>query len=159
MFSVKKLFSNTLLQLIGIFLVLICVRFYLAGSLRLGFLIWNVFLAICPNIIVFCIHQFQLNKASYALWLLFFPNSIYVLTDMIHIYAYSNRPLSYWFDVILILSVFAIGVVAAFSSLKQVYTRFFGFKIKLKVIFGIWWIAFLGVYIGRDLRFNSWDVF
>lgn len=154
----KKLITNNLCQLILIFLVLISFRFYFTGGLKLGFLVWNLFLAVCPNIIVWGINRFKLNKAFYSLWLLFFPNSIYVLTDMIHIYAYPNRPINYWYDVIMILSLFAIGIVAAFSSFKQVYSKFFGYKVNIFAIFGIWWITFFGVYIGRELRFNSWDI-
>ncbi|MBP6739169.1 MAG: DUF1361 domain-containing protein [Leptospiraceae bacterium] len=94
-----------------------------------------------------------------AVWLLFFPNAPYILTDLFHLRLKSSMPK--WFDLILILSFAWTGLVFGFLSLWDIE------KILTKSLNQIWisiisisllFIGSFGIYLGRYLRWNSWDI-
>jgi uncharacterized membrane protein len=147
--------------------VLVLARIVWTAQLRYAFLIGNLFLACMPLLFaVLASDKYQTEKGRrwqfFSLagaWLLFFPNSPYIFTDIIHL---TNRYYyHFWIDLILILSCALTGLVAGFVSLylmQSVAARMFG-------RFGSWLfvavvagLSSVGVYIGRFLRFNSWDV-
>src|SRR6478735_8110180 len=79
-------------------LMLFC-RFYLSHTFDFYFLIWNLFLAVVP---IFFAHQVKTSNQkrgalhgytllSFFLWLMFFPNAPYIITDLIHIYHTSRK--------------------------------------------------------------------
>jgi uncharacterized membrane protein len=94
------------------------------------------------------------------LWLLFFPNTTYIITDLIHIPEYNGRLL--WYDSLRIFLFALAGLAVGLYSMMvahQVFNRLFG-RIKA------WWILSFagvlsgyGIYLGRFERFNSWDLF
>ncbi|MEO7523718.1 MAG: DUF1361 domain-containing protein, partial [Ferruginibacter sp.] len=92
-------------------------------------------------------------------WLLFFPNALYIITDLIHLQDEGLAPV--WFDSILIFTSAFIGLLMAFKSLynaerylsKKISRKMLGIAIPL-IIF----ISSFGVYLGRFGRWNSWDV-
>jgi uncharacterized membrane protein len=93
------------------------------------------------------------------LWLLFFPNSAYIITDLFHFY--ERPPIAPWYDLILLFSTAINGLIAGFISLtevenwlkKQVDTKY------IQPILGfILLLSSFGIYLGRYLRFNSWDI-
>ena len=92
-----------------------------------------------------------------VLWLLFFPNAPYLLTDFIHL---GEGPAPLWYDA-LMLSAFAwTGLLLGFASLylvQMVIRRAFGERVAwLGVVIALV-LASIGVYLGRFIRFNSWD--
>jgi uncharacterized membrane protein len=92
-------------------------------------------------------------------WVLFFPNSPYILTDLFHLGTSSRAPI--WFDLILILSYAGTGLLFGFISLIDLEKILSNFFSKGKIVFIIISFLFLsgfGIYIGRYLRWNSWDV-
>lgn len=148
-------------------------------------LAWNVFLATLPLLFInFSLLKNKANKfigsiVYFLLWFLFFPNSVYMITDFIHI---SNDQLI-WFEVVerysgnsgtmysdnimlwIKLLVIGIGVLyGLLIGLESLYIFYCflnqkTFKVFSKlVIIGVSLISGIGVYIGRFLRFNSWDV-
>ena len=140
-------------------------RFFIAGTKVYLFLNWNLFLAFIPWCLgtVILIKGYEKRKTvfiSFLLcWLLFFPNSPYILTDFFHLRQRTLVPL--WFDWALILSFAWTGLVYGFSSLADIELILTEKFTKLNVTLLI--IAFLflsgfGVYIGRFLRWNSWDI-
>ena len=129
------------------------------------FLVWNLFLAFVPLGVAWYVqhrntHLNSISKfALLVLWLLFLPNAPYVITDVIHLsYSPSN-----WF----IYDGITIGVFALLSL-------YFGFQSLIEVrklfkneIAETWLIALtvgvlllcgFGIYLGRVVRFNSWDL-
>lgn len=129
------------------------------------FLVWNLFLAFVPlGVAWYMQHRgTQLNSISkytlLVLWLLFLPNAPYVITDVIHLsYSPSN-----WF----IYDGITIGVFALLSL-------YFGFQslIEVRKLFkteiaetwlnaltvGVLILCGFGIYLGRVVRFNSWDL-
>lgn len=143
--------------------LLIACRMYITRELLFIFLVWNLFLAWIPFYVSALLQHFkQKRRVSYLLlitWLLFFPNSLYLITDLIHVGRGSDFPR--WFDAILIFSAAVLGLLMAFISLYRV-EQFLETKMKQRVVHALMiFILFLGsfgVYLGRFLRWNSWDV-
>ncbi|MGF2413008.1 MAG: DUF1361 domain-containing protein, partial [Ferruginibacter sp.] len=128
------------------------------------FLIWNLFLAWIP----FTISTFFKMIANadkwkqvivFSAWLIFFPNALYIVTDLIHLEQETSVPK--WYDAVLLFSSSAIGVIMAFVSLLQV-ERYLAHKFNRTVVqvivFSILFLGSFGVYLGRFLRWNSWDI-
>jgi uncharacterized membrane protein len=130
-----------------------------------GFLIWNLFLAYIPYRItnylgkaVSVISKFIFWLVFFA-WLLFIPNSFYIITDLFHLE--EGRAAPQWYDLTLIFSFAWNGIILGILSLykmEKIIESKFNRRATLFFIYGIMWLNALGIYIGRYLRFNSWDV-
>ncbi|MDR2021129.1 MAG: DUF1361 domain-containing protein [Treponema sp.] len=92
-------------------------------------------------------------------WLLFFPNAPYILTDLLYLRLKTNMPV--WYDLLLILSFAWTGLLFGFLSLwniEKILSRFFR-PLHTTIISTVFlFIGSFGIYIGRYLRWNSWDV-
>ena len=130
------------------------------------FLLWNLFLAAVPLVIAYLMYAW-LNARSqklafYAmaiLWLLFYPNAPYIITDFMHLKARHNIPL--WYDTLLIFSFAWNGFVAGLVSVRYFHLTALRFMPRLfvwLVILVVFALSSLGIYLGRFLRWNSWDV-
>lgn len=94
-----------------------------------------------------------------VMWVGFLPNTWYVLTDFVHVYP--TGEVSQLYDIVLIASLVVVGFIAGFSSLFLVHTRLIpilGSKISGYVATGVLLLSSFGIYLGRDLRWNTWDV-
>src|SRR5512134_2599871 len=86
------------------------IRAEYSGSGRYGFLIWNLFLAWVPFIISYFTYTITLKRRliylvipfASLLWLIFFPNAPYILTDFQHL-AKPSPELPVWYDVIMLI--------------------------------------------------------
>jgi uncharacterized membrane protein len=88
-----------------------------------------------------------------------FPNAPYILTDLVHLLRVSV--FRWWFDVGLICSFALTGCFLGVASLRMVHTVIRDGYGELIGWLGVIFFAMLGgfgVYLGRFLRFNSWDV-
>lgn len=131
------------------------------------FLIWNLFLAFIPFVFIQMALWFEKHKLPNlgilgiaALSLLFLPNSPYIMTDLFHLkYWKHSAPL--WFDTMMIFSYAATGIVLFYATLlgmekllkKYLPASIVGFSM-LIIIF----LNAFGIYLGRYMRFNSWDI-
>jgi uncharacterized membrane protein len=127
------------------------------------FFVWNLFLASIPLVISSILLQSKKKNIQYSLfimWILFFPNALYIITDLVHLKERNNVPL--WFDLLLIFSAAINGMLMAYISLYRVdlflQTKFNIQKAKL-ILYACLFISSFGIYVGRFLRWNSWDVF
>lgn len=145
-------------------------RFSYTGSKVFLFLNWNLFLACIPWLLTsFVTVTPKISKNNFILaflllvWLVFFPNAPYILTDLFHLRLKTSMPV--WFDLILILSFAWVGLLFGFLSLWDIEKLI---KTKTKDKFSSFWITsttvlflFLsafGIYLGRYLRWNTWDI-
>lgn len=130
------------------------------------FLVWNLALAWTPFVLIMATKRWRgLAGALGALaWLLLFPNAPYIVTDLFHLRPRAGVPL--WFDIGL-LSTFAwCGTLLGLASLEKAH------RLVRDVASGTqgqrdvagWLFVLLvaassgfGIYIGRFLRWNSWD--
>jgi uncharacterized membrane protein len=161
-----------LLLVSGLGLMLLAARIVLSRHLRHLYLPWNLFLAWVP--LGFALWARHLERYSAAgrpwvsglrglvavTWLLFLPNAPYILTDLVHLPDRGYR--HYFADMMLILHFALVGLMLGFISLHVMHTvveRRWGWLhgwIFTVVATGL---TGLGVYFGRVLRWNSWDVF
>lgn len=144
-------------------LVLVGTRYLVTNENVYLFYPWNLFLATVP---LFFSRQLKQHKklnfkvvVILACWLLFFPNAPYLLTDLLH---YQQRPpVPYWFDLLIAASGAWNGVALGFVSLMQV-ERFLARHLKIKwrnpATVALIVLCSYGIFLGRFLRFNSWDV-
>lgn len=150
----------------AICMILLFFRIIYSGSDKYIFLVWNLFLAGIPLAIsYFASARFSVRKRKFMLlltsiiWLLFFPNAPYILTDLFHLHYPSNVPK--WYDLVLILSFAWTGLLFGFISLwnlEKLFHNYFSKRITPYLSTLILFISSFGVYIGRYLRWNSWDI-
>ncbi len=140
-------------------------RILYTQSFEFLFLNWNLFLAFIPWFIssIIILKSLQNKKPLLVImilsWVLFFPNSPYILTDLFHLGMSSKAPL--WFDLVLILSFAWTGLLFGFVSLMDIEKVMEDFIGKGKSVFfttAFLFVSGFGIYVGRYLRWNSWDV-
>lgn len=141
-------------------------RFGYSGSPMYLFLNWNLFLAFIPWMLTLLVRiqpQFQKQKLSLlaliGVWLVFFPNAPYILTDLFHLRHTSSMPI--WFDLVLVLSFAWVGLLFGMFSLweiEQLLEKRIG-RVKTAILSSSFlFLAAFGIYLGRFLRWNSWDI-
>jgi uncharacterized membrane protein len=147
-------------------MVLLMIRIVVSHRISYIFLAWNLLLAYAPLVIANWLNRHEVvmrNKiivvVSISAWLLFMPNSFYIVTDLFHLDTTAeNRP---WFDLTLILSFAWNGILFGIISIWKMeilLKRTKGRLASALLIFTVMWLNAFGVYIGRVLRFNSWDI-
>jgi len=154
----------TLFAAFGVCLILLMIRLKLSQSYFFLFLVWNIFLAALPYALTFYLSSKQrLGKyqlmAWFGLWLLFLPNAPYIVTDLIHLQHFKASFIV--LDTVLIVAYALCGLLFYFLSLRDMELLLkvhFSDKICSFTIFLIPFLMGFGVYLGRFLRWNSWDV-
>lgn len=94
-----------------------------------------------------------------CVWVLFFPNAPYILTDLFHLRYRTTMPI--WYDLIMILAFAWTGLLFGFLSLRDIesfFTERVGGMITKIGVFLMLFLCGFGIYLGRFLRWNSWDV-
>lgn len=134
-------------------------------SIYLFFMIWNLFLAYIPyGISNYTLVNFK-KLSNYKLailgciWLAFIPNSFYIITDLVHL-ARSKGNL-FWLDCHILFTATVVGFWVGIISLNEfnnIVTKKTNSKIANSITLGICLLCGFGIYIGRILRFNSWDI-
>lgn len=145
---------------------LLLARIIVTGRLNYVFLPWNLFLAFIP----YWIAMWMTSSAVVAqnrvklviallIWLLFIPNSFYIITDLFHLDRFRTAPK--WFDLLLLFSFAWNGIICGIISLRKVeliIRRQRGKSFSILIVFAVMFLSAFGIYIGRYLRFNSWDI-
>jgi uncharacterized membrane protein len=151
----------------GVAAALVTARMLWTDSARDSFLLWNLFLAWLPLVFSLLACDAYRNGSGRGwrffglagAWLVFFPNAPYIFTDVIHL---ANRFRGeFWVDLVLILICALTGLVLGFVSLflmQSVVSRMFGRAASWFFIAGVAGLSGVGIYLGRFLRFNSWDL-
>lgn len=147
-------------------LVMQAIRMTRAGNNYFLFLPWNLFLAYVPYFLSSILEKREKwvkNKfgfyATLILWVLFIPNSFYILTDLFHLELRADSHI--WFDLTLIFSFAWNGLLLGILSVRQmerIFHRHFRIRGEIVFVYPVMWLIALGVYVGRYMRFNSWDV-
>lgn len=154
--------QQLLIVFLSVIIGMIFCRVLYSGSLRYIFLLWNLFLAWIPLQVSLYVQKENPVIKSTALlftWLLFFPNALYIITDLVHLEANTNVPL--WYDAVLLFMAATTGLIMAFVSLFNIES-FLARRMSLLLVNRLVIIALFlgsfGVYLGRFLRWNSWDI-
>lgn len=145
-------------------ILLIIIRAFISSQFIYFFYVWNLCLAIIPLIISNKLLQQKTMKAKACLllfvWLLFFPNAPYIVTDLFHFTQREGIP--FWYDLVIVTTAAWNGLMLGFISLSHVekfLSRNFKEIIVKIILFASLILCGFGVYLGRFLRFNSWDIF
>jgi uncharacterized membrane protein len=140
---------------------------YTDNGQHLG-LIWNLFLAWIPFMLAYLAHTISWQRLAVylvipvvaLLWLLFFPNAPYMLTDLQDLSRRSiGAPL--WYDVIIVVwcswTAMLLGIVSLYL-MQDIVMRTFGRTVGWIFVFVISALSSFGIYLGRFVRLNSWDI-
>lgn len=139
-------------------------RILYTGRITYGFLLWNLFLAWLPLIFAYltlrAIPHRRLTALIFAVsWLLFLPNAPYLVTDLMHLH-YSGGNLVLY-DVVMLFTLALCGLMLGAISLRwmelAVARRFGSWPGRFFVLIVLGMTGF-GIYLGRFLRWNSWDM-
>lgn len=161
-------------RVLGILLVsslvsigLLAIRMLVAGNFKFWFLSWNLILAWLPILFAFGLRANLTKKrlsdwqnlVLFVLWLGFLPNSFYIMSDLIHLQ--SSGETSVLYDIAMIMSFVINGLLLGFISVFIVH-RLLLQRFRENYAHTIIGIVFLlsgfAIYLGRYLRWNTWDI-
>jgi uncharacterized membrane protein len=142
-------------------------------------IIWNLLLLVIPFFLAKILYRLwkknsfkNINEKIAAilffmLWLLFIPNSVYVLTDVRHLLNYC--PVNYYricinnaWMIVFFFTYASIGwvtFVLLLNQMKAIFKEAYGQLIEKLFVIIIIPIISLGVLLGLVNRWNSWEVF
>ena len=158
---------GALIGLSGLVAGLVAFRVVYAHSLEDVPFLWNLFLAWIPFGLALLVYDRDRRDARLVqllplglLWLLFFPNAPYIVTDFRHLGDLTGK--AFWYEGLLIGTAASTGLLLGFISLYLIQTivrRVAGARFAWFFVFVSLVLSSVGVYLGRVLRWNSWDVF
>jgi len=130
-------------------------------------LVWNLLLAWAPYLCgLWVAYLHQQNQRQWwrlvlpsALWLIFFPNAPYIVTDLWHLR--ECPPIPMWYDIGLFVTFAWTGCflgVASLHSMQTVVKNYLGRAISWVFVIGALGSGGFGIYLGRFLGWNSWDL-
>lgn len=131
------------------------------------YLPWNLFLAWLPLLLSLRLMNVLRHKrwsswealATSFLWIVFLPNSFYMISDFIHLQDVSQANVLY--DSVMFTLFVTTGVALGFSSLYLLHLQL---RRRFSDVSASGWIGFIllvcsvAIYLGRDLRWNTWDI-
>jgi uncharacterized membrane protein len=144
---------------------LLLFRFVRSGSFALRFLAWNLVLAAIPAVAAWLFARSMAKNSSriehvgwFVIWLVFLPNAPYIITDFVHLTTRPGIPL--WYDTALLISCAGTGLLLGYTSIADVQaaiTRRFSAVAGWVLVVVAVLLSGFGIYLGRFLRWNSWD--
>ena len=131
------------------------------------YLLWNLVLAWVPLLLAIRLMIVLRHKVwssweglgTSLAWLIFLPNSFYMISDLIHLKEAPRDEILY--AGVMFAAFVCTGIVLGFSSLYLVHTRLLRRFTGRQAAAGVAIIIFLcsaAIYVGRNLRWNSWDI-
>jgi len=172
-FIFRRLREKNRLPLLSLFflttalcLALLAFRVRMTSQKTFLFLAWNTFLALIPygiSTLLFAFHDRLKNRWQLLplilVWLVFFPNAPYLITDLLHLRSDPGVP--YWYDLALFLFFGWNGLMLGYASLldvQSVLTQRYNRLVGWLAAVGSLILGSFGIYLGRFLRWNSWDL-
>lgn len=148
---------------------------------NIGWMSWNLFLAFIPLGLSFILFRSLVAEASTHVlarrsrslfwwfgvlaFIAFLPNAPYVLTDVIHLIEAIRVYDSIWIIVLIIIPLYLVFFFAGFEAYVLALINL-GYFLKqcglgryvLVAELLLHELSAFGIYLGRFLRFNSWDI-
>jgi uncharacterized membrane protein len=145
----------------------LALRFHFTDTSRHGYYIWNTFLAWVPwlcSVGALRLHEsLPLRRgpvvALACVWLAFFPNAPYLVTDFVHFDR--ARSFAWWYDVGMMLTFAWTGCFLAIVSLRimqEIVRSLLGGVASWTFVVLTLGLSGIGIYLGRFARLNSWDL-
>jgi uncharacterized membrane protein len=138
-------------------------------SIEYSFLVWNIMLAWLPMLFALAAYNAHkhfprggwfLTLPSALIWLLFMPNAPYIVTDIVNLQYLPH--ILYWYDVVMFAAYAWTGVFLGLISLflmQEIVRKTAGRIVSWVFVLSVLGLSSFGVYLGRFLRWNSWDAF
>ncbi len=139
----------------------------LMGARGYSFLLWNLWLAWIPYLAAIWAVQSTASRPravwtpllAGALWLLFLPNAPYLMTDFVHLPA---MDFVWWYNIGTLLAFAWAGCLLGVASLhlmQGLVRERLGAAASWAFVLAAVALSGVGIYLGRFLHWNSWDVF
>lgn len=104
-----------------------------------------------------------------AVWLLFLPNSAYLITELNFSHRKQGEAVPLWYDIVLVLSLALSGVMNTLLNMLLVQTLYVVLRYPNAshplqrvdawlIVLVVLALVTFGMYLGRYLRFNTWDL-
>jgi uncharacterized membrane protein len=163
----RKRVVLSLAALSGVSLIFLLIQVHNSHSLGYWYLAWNLFLAWTPLLFAGLLLRLLQRRlwsnwlaviVTFA-WLIMLPNSFYMISDFIHVREMTSSDVLY--GVIMFTSFIFTAALVGFCSLYVVHAelrRRLGHKLSTPIVALILFVCSFAIYLGRDLRWNSWDV-
>ena len=141
------------------------IRNQIIGDSKYNFLLWNLFLGFVPLAVAWIVQQYEERFGLVFLWvggflwLLFYPNAPYMISDFIHVDQGESYVL---YDALIIFNIAILSTFYGLYSMKmahEVLIKRYSISMANTVVAISIVLAAFGVYLGRVLRLNSWDLF
>ncbi|MGE5138560.1 MAG: DUF1361 domain-containing protein [Rudaea sp.] len=143
-------------------------RVVISESFAYSFLLWDLFLAWVPYLLSLAVvllddrfpGRWWIWAIPFVFWIAFFPNAPYIVTDLIHFDDRPGAPL--WYQLGFFASYAWAGVVLAIVSLNIMHTtirKYVGGAGGWLFVISAILLSGFGIYLGRFLGWNSWDIF
>ncbi len=151
-------------------LALVAARTIYSHTDHFQFLVWNLFLAWIPLLLAALAYRISTRRSALArlivvptaiVWLLFFPNAPYIVTDFVHLGQFRDN-VPGWYDVMLIAWYAWTGLLLGIASLRlmqEIASRAAGGVAGWALVVLVTALGSIGIYLGRFLGWNSWNVF
>lgn len=147
---------------------LVIVRKFYSGTTSYTFYFWNLILAWVPLLAALLFYGLAARRSRRWLvmcgaavtWFLFFPNAPYIVTDLVHLRV--RPPVPYWYDIICVMAFAQTGLFVGYLSLylmQEVVRAWLGRWCGWIFALAMMGLSAFGIYLGRFLRWNSWDAF
>jgi uncharacterized membrane protein len=144
-------------------------RIYYSHTVHYWFLMWNLALAWVPFAFAAIAYTLAAARktilwvlivAAALMWLLFFPNAPYILTDFLHLGSMGDI-VPGWYDVLMLYWFAWTGLLLGVVSLylmQEIVARGLGERAGWVFVVAAACLGSFGTYLGRFLRWNSWDL-
>ena len=148
---------------------LIAARSWYSHTYHYWFLLWNLVLAWVPFVFAAIAYSlasarravlYVLIVAAAVVWLAFFPNAPYILTDFLHLGSMGDI-VPGWYDVLMLYWFAWTGLMLGIVSLylmQEIVARGLGMAAGWVFVVVAAGLGSFGIYLGRFLRWNSWDL-
>lgn len=159
-------FIYVLIIVNGASVLLFGLRLIGAENFRYWFMLWNLVLAWAAPVLAWCLvkrlattrWRTWFNMLLTLAWLGFLPNSFYMVSDLIHVQ--QTGEVSVIFDAVLFTSFIFNGFIAGYLGMilvhKELNKRFTYLRAYAAVV-GVFALSSYAIYLGRVLRWNTWD--
>ncbi len=151
----------------GLSVLLFLCRIIISGNFDFWFINWNLLLAWLPILwAVLLIRNLRVRRwlswqclGLTGLWLIFLPNSFYLITDFVHL----NQSESFYlmFDIVLFMTYALTGLTLGWIAVYLVHRELLKRKtrdIRWLLLGAVFLLCSFAIYMGRNLGWNSWDV-
>lgn len=142
-----------------------------AWSRHSGWMAWNLFLAFIPLALSVWLFRGTSKSRSILWWvgflvfLAFLPNAPYLLTDIIHLIGGIRTRYSIWVITLVLIPQHVLAILAGFEAYVLCLINL-GYYLRQQGLkrFMVWAeltshaLCAIGIYLGRFIRFNSWDL-